>query len=300
MGMAMIRLILIICAFGLSTFASSTYADTQRFIVVGNGVIFALAEPSGWKMDTNSRNNNGLPVVYYPRGQQWGTAPSVIYANVAVNDCQTSFERFVSNDLNDFKSNNPQIVIKEGEVLTVDGKKVVIKRFSGDKYGNSEAVAYVDNQGGAFISITLTSRTQQQFDQAFPIFKELVSSLQIVGNSVSCIGKPPSFSERVAIGKRAEEHKEIYNYLYKEMFPAISSNMANLMKSCLAKKNSSVDKFTIVADIVEPRIFKEVDFEPKTNTASCFAEGLAALQLPTTKSCQCTSLPVVLEMAITP
>ncbi len=136
----MLRSIII---FGFSTIALSAYAGTQTFTVVGNGVIFALSEPLGWKMDTNSVQNNGLPVVYYPSAQTWKTAPAVMYANTATNDCHTSFEQFIINDLNEFKSNSPKIIIKEGGTATVDGKKVIIKLFADDKYGNSEAVAYL-------------------------------------------------------------------------------------------------------------------------------------------------------------
>lgn len=296
----MLRSIKTVVALVLSTISLSTYADMQRFTVVGNGVIFALEEPSGWKMDSNSAKNNNLPVVYYPSGQTWGNAPAVMYENSTINDCHTSFEKFISNDLAEFKSNNPKITITEDRAMTVDGKKVIVKLFTGDKYENREAVAYLDNKDGAFISITLTSRTQQLFDEALPVFKELVSSFQLVGNSISCKSKLPSFSDRVALAKRAEQQNDIGNYLYKEMFPAIGSNMSELMKSCLAKPNASVDKFTIVADVKQPGQFNKIDYQPRTNTASCFAEGLVSLHLPNTKFCQCGSLPVVLDMSITP
>lgn len=287
---------------GLLLFAAieQAGADVQRFAVVGNGVIFALTEPSGWKMDTNNTQNNNLPVVYYPIGQTWGNAPAVMYANSSINDCHTSFQQFINNDLAKFKRNSPEIVIKDGGASPVDGKKVITKLFTGDQYGNSEAVAYFDNKDGAFILITLTSRTQKLFDEAFPVFKELVSSFQLVGNSLSCNSKLPSFSERVAVAKKAEHQKEIGNYLYKEMFPAIGSNMSELMKSCLAKANASVDKFTIVAEVKEPGRFNAIDYQPRTNTASCFADGLASLHLPSTILCQCGSIPVVLDMAIAP
>jgi hypothetical protein len=286
--------------FVLNCIVLTAFADTQRYAVVGNEVIFALAEPSGWKMDTNSEKNNNLPVVFYPSDQTWENAPAVIYANSAIVDCNISLEKFISNELTDLKSNNPKIIIKDGGIMTVDGKKVIIKLYTGDKYGNSEAVAYIDNKDGAYISITLTSRTHELFDKDLPAFKELVSSYQLVGNSVFCNGKLPSFSERVAFAKRAEKQKEIGNYLYKEMFPAIGTNMSELLKSCLSRANASVDKFTIIADVKEPGRFNEVDYQPKTNTASCFAGGLASLNLPSTKLCQCGSIPVVIDMSITP
>lgn len=286
--------------FGWILLSASVQADIQRFTVVGNGVIFALSEPTGWKMDTDSAKNNNLPVVYYPTGKTWSNAPTVMYVNSSINECGTSFEKFINNDIAQFKSNNPKIVIKEGEVMTVDGKKVIIKFFSDDQYGNSEAVAYLDNTDGVFITITLTSRIRSLFEDALPVFNALVASFQFIGNAVTCNSKLPSFSERVALAKRAEQQKEISSYLYNEMFPAIGSNMSELMKSCLTKTNASVDKFTIVADVRESGRFNEIDFQPRTNTASCFAIGLASFQLPNTKLCQCGSIPVVLEMTIKP
>lgn len=296
----MLRSIKTFGALVLGAISLTTYADMQRFTVVGNGVIFALEEPTGWKMDTNSAKNNNLPVVFYPSGQTWGNAPAVMYGNSTINDCHTSFEKFIINDLTEFKNNNPKITITEDGAMTVDGERVIIKLFTGDIYGNIEAVAYLDNKDGAFISITLTSRTRQLFDKVLPVFKELISSFQLVGNSISCKSKLPSFSDRVALAKRAEQQNDIGNYLYKEMFPAIGSNMSELMKSCLAKPNASVDKFTIVAGVKQSGQFNEIDYQPRTNTASCFAEGLASLRLPNTKFCQCASLPVVLDMSIRP
>lgn len=275
-------------------------ADIQRFTVVGNGVIFALPEPTGWKMDTDSAKNNNLPVVYYPIGQTWSNAPAVIYVNSSISDCHTPFEKFIANDLTEFKTSNPNIVIRDSGTNTVDRKKVIIKLFSGDKYGNSEAVAYLDNTDGVFITITLTSRTKKLFEDALLVFNELVANFQFVGNTSTCNRKLPSFAERISLAKQAEQQKEIGNYLYKEMFPAIGNNISELMKSCLAKPNSSKDKFTIVANINEPGHFTELDFEPKSNTAKCFAEGLAPLHLPSTKLCQCGSLPFELDMTITP
>ncbi|MEZ0231495.1 MAG: hypothetical protein ACAH12_01540 [Methylophilaceae bacterium] len=296
----MLRLFSVILLVVLSSYALSSLAETQKFTVVGNGVIFALADPAGWEMDTNSQQNNKLPVVYYPTGQTWGNAHAVIYANSSMNDCHTSLEKYIAEDIADFKNNSPNIVIKDGGALTIDGKKIIIKMFTGDHFGNIEAVAYVDNKDGPFITITLTSRTQQLFDEALPIFKELVSSFQLVGNSMTCNSKGLTFSERVELAKRAEEQKEISNYIYKQMFPAIGSNVASLMKSCLAKKTASVDKFTIVADINPIGKFREIEFLPKTNTASCFAKGLTKMSLPPTNLCQCGQIPFVLDMGIKP
>jgi hypothetical protein len=132
------------------------------------------------------------------------------------------------------------------------------------------------------------------------VFRNIVSSFQLIGNSVICDAKLPNFSERVTFAKRAEEQSEIGDYLYKVVFPSIGSDMSSIMKDCLTMPNASVGKFTVVAEITEPGQFDKIDYRPRTNTAGCFADGLASLQLPKSKLCTCGSIPVVLDMAITP
>lgn len=46
------------------------------------------------------------------------------------------------------------------------------------------------------------------------------------------------------------------------------------MKTCLAKPNSNIDKFTIVVNVKESGQFADIDFELKSNTAKSFSEAL--------------------------
>lgn len=193
---------LFLCVFSGNTLAEDSGAnpktDLERYVVTGKGTIFALHEPSGWKMDTNSANNNGLPVVFYPAGQTWKTASVVIYANTALNDCHTSFESFIADDEAEFRHNSSKIMATKIAEMKADNLRVVIKSFKGDRYGNTEAVAYLDNAGGSFISIVLSSRTEKIFDETYPIFKELVSSFQLVANSTSCSASKAHSNEKAA------------------------------------------------------------------------------------------------------
>ena len=68
------RLRLLFLFLGLMSLTQTSYSEPQRFVVVGRGLIFALAEPAGWKMDTESGTSDGLPVVFYPSTQTWEAA----------------------------------------------------------------------------------------------------------------------------------------------------------------------------------------------------------------------------------
>lgn len=173
--------------FGLMLLSQTAYSEPQRFVVVGRGLIFALAEPAGWKMDTESGVSDGLPVVFYPSTQTWDTAPAVMYANTAIKKCQPSpsLVAFINDDVNEIKSHDPSLRVSDGGTLSADGRMVTLRKFSGDRYGNHEVVAYI-NEKDVFVSFTLSTKNLQQYKAAISSFKMLVTSYQYVGSSGGC------------------------------------------------------------------------------------------------------------------
>ncbi len=171
----------------LSVQTQASYADPQRFVVVGRGLIFALAEPTGWKMDTESGKRDGIPVVFYPSGQSWDNAPVVMYANTAVKSCQPSqsLAAFINDDIKEIKGHDSDLRVSDGGTLSADGRKAILKEFSGDRYGNHEVVAYIDEKD-VFVSVTLSAKTSQQYKDAISLFRALVTSYQYVGSSGGC------------------------------------------------------------------------------------------------------------------
>lgn len=173
--------------FGLSVMTQSSFADAQRFTIVGRGLIFLLAEPAGWKMDTESGKRDGVSVVYYQPSQSWDSAPVVMYANTAVKACQPSLslEDFIKHEVQEFINKNPNLKVSDSETFDADGRKFVIKQFTGDRYGNHEAVAYMEEQD-VYVSVTLSANTLQQFEIAYSAFKELIASYQYVSSVSGC------------------------------------------------------------------------------------------------------------------
>jgi len=109
-----------------------------------------------------------------------------------------------------------------------------------------------------------------------------------------------SFSERISLADKAEDRAPVYEYLYKEMYPAIGSNLAAIMNVCVAKASASRKDFTIVADISNEGAFTKVAFKPKTNTAVCFVAGMVATRPPPPSKCNCGPLPIVIHMSVKP
>jgi hypothetical protein len=147
-------------------------------IVYGKGYAFLIDAPPGWVLDTRSGVPDGLQAVFYPRGSSWSESPTVMYAAWASKKKEgvTTLQQIIDKDVAKFKKGNPSIIIIESRPLkTRDGKTALVRLFKGDQWGNSEAVAYVDEKAGVAV-LVLNSRNQAAFNKAIPAFEKLVSS----------------------------------------------------------------------------------------------------------------------------
>jgi hypothetical protein len=147
-------------------------------IVYGQGFGFNLKAPKGWVLDNQSGVSQGMHAVFYPKGGTWDDSPVVAYAQSrpktdtiksADDAAQATIKKFHEDGslkyqgklAKTFKSNTGQ-----------DG---VIYYFSGDKWGNNEAVAYyVEPKRINFI--VMNAREKAIFDQSLPAFEELAKS----------------------------------------------------------------------------------------------------------------------------
>ena len=162
-------------------------SEPQRYAVVGRGLIFALAAPAGWKMDTIAGEKDGLPVVFYPVGKTWSGDQTAIYANTAPKACEPTpdLKSFISQDLRESKQRDPGLVVGDLGTMNVDGLTTVLKKLTGDRHGNVEAIAYVDATD-TFVSIILSAKSAQEFKASYAAFRAVVSSFQSVVSSPGC------------------------------------------------------------------------------------------------------------------
>jgi hypothetical protein len=90
----------------------------------------------------------------------------------------------------------------------------------------------------------------------------------------------PSFNERIELAKLAERSPEARDYASKYIFPAMATQMSKAMQACLAIRSANKEPFVLVADLQNSGALAKIDFEPKTNTAACFATQFKNLHLP--------------------
>lgn len=176
-------------------------------IVYGSNHAFSFKAPKGWMLDNESGVNQGVHAVFYEKGGSWDKSKVVAYARAADRGAVKTAADQVAKTIADFRKNGN--VKYDGKkvksVKTESGKEGEIYHFSGDKWGNFEAVAYfVEDKTINFV--VLNSRDEKLFKDALPAFEELAKSYLFVGDKLD-IQKPASEKRPAPKKKAAAESK---------------------------------------------------------------------------------------------
>jgi hypothetical protein len=167
------------------------YQPTEQ----GGGIVYAddlgiaVSAPKGWLFDSQSGLKQKLNCVMYPVGKTWSSADEVMYVNFSKLKDGQSLEAFIEADIAPFKEKSPGLKVEKEKALKLkSGQEVQVRLFSGDQYGNYEAIAYVEAFGSVGMFV-LSCRSKEGFDRRFLAFKEVVAK-SAVARVVIENGKP--------------------------------------------------------------------------------------------------------------
>jgi hypothetical protein len=153
----------------------------QKDSVLGSGIVFGanhaftITAPAGWVLDNKSGIPQGLQAVFYPIGGSWEGSLAVMYANaVEKNENDgTTFNRVIYADTSKFMAEHKEGHVAAIQTLTTkDNKKAKVIMYI---YSNYEAAAFID-EPKVVSMLVLTARSEKEFKNAVPAFKELVAS----------------------------------------------------------------------------------------------------------------------------
>jgi hypothetical protein len=166
--------------------ASAAIIEEGVGIVYGSNHAFSFKAPKGWVLDNESGVGQGVHAVFYEKGGSWEKSKVVAYARAADrgDGVKTAADQ-VAKTIADFrKRGNVKYDGKKVKtVKTESGKEGEIYHFSGDKWGNFEAVAYfVEEKTINFV--VFNSRDEKLFNDALPAFEELAKSYLFVGEKL--------------------------------------------------------------------------------------------------------------------
>jgi hypothetical protein len=170
-------------------------------VVRGKGYAFEIKAPRSWVLDNEAAKEQGINLVFYPTGANWEDSKAVIYVRVRTNEAAI---RNIPDQVNDTLRNlretgSPNVTVKHVKTLTTqDASKAEVYYFTGDKFGNLEATAYIQSRGSIHF-ITLSARDQDSFRQAIPAFDAVVTSYED-------LTKPPAPSSQTRMeGQKADD-----------------------------------------------------------------------------------------------
>ncbi len=154
-------------------------------IVYGKDHAFSLTAPDDWVLDNNAGRSMGLHAVFYREESSWKNATAVMYANTAHKSVEgnETLKNLIKTDISRFKKNSPGIKIIDAGEVKADGKRAVVRKFTGDKWGNYEAVAYID-ESKVIVMLVITSRSKKDFQDFYPSFIELIKSYKFLTSDV--------------------------------------------------------------------------------------------------------------------
>jgi hypothetical protein len=177
-------LVLLCCLGARAQDAKPDSRDANAGIVYGKDHAFVIKAPDGWVLDNRSGVRHGLHAVFYPEGGSWKESKAVMYVRAAGKTDDDTLEKFVERDVAGYREHSPGLKVADDEALPVSGKeRVLVKRFSGDRGGSYEAVAYVE-ESKVVVIIVLHARSSKDFDDALPAFRQLVSSYRFLSDKV--------------------------------------------------------------------------------------------------------------------
>jgi hypothetical protein len=155
-------------------------------IIYGENHSYSLTAPEGWILDNQSGINQGLYAVFYKKGETWASAETVMYTNTASfeNTELHNIEDLIKYDIEHFKKEYGTKNISDGkDIRTKDGSIAKVKYFSGDVYGNFEAIAYIGTIKTG-IMIVMSTKTKNGFEDSLNDFEELVQSFWFITEDV--------------------------------------------------------------------------------------------------------------------
>lgn len=157
----------------------------EQQVVSGDDHLFMASAPKGWVLDDTSGMGSRIRCVFYPKGQTWSTAPTVMYVNPlhGYTAKTRTVSALIAEDSRAFLKRAPRGKVSDmGKIKTLGDKEAIVRYFSADGAAPHEAVAYVPERDLVML-IVLSSKTPQGFQQALPAYRDLIGTYSWVGTN---------------------------------------------------------------------------------------------------------------------
>jgi len=171
---------------GVSPTATKSDSNVRNAVVIeGDDHLFMVAAPKGWVLDDTSGLGSRIRCVFYPKGQTWAAAPTVMYVNPmhGYGLKERTVSKMIDENEREFHKRAPKgHIVEAGTLKTAAGKSAKVRHFAYDGGEPTEAVAFVP-ENELVMLVVLSARDAKGFQSGLGPFRELVGTYAWVGSN---------------------------------------------------------------------------------------------------------------------
>ena len=252
-------------------------------MLFGDDHAFYFTAPPGWVLDNKSGVGQGVHMAFYPVGFTYQNSPVFAYGRSASLTGEIkAIEDLVRSTIQEFKDNGSAHYNgrKEKTMELPGGKTAEIYYYSGDRWGNYEAVGYILEKN-TINFLVFNCRYKKAFDDNIEKFYEILKSYE---NSFQ--ENVPGYDEQAFKDyvKRAEiDNRTDQGKSYEDLLASTQAReLEKLYRECLAyeKEASAVGNFEAVF-LIEPNgNILESYVWPVNSLSNCFKGAATSLEIP--------------------
>ena len=145
-------------------------------ILYGENFALMVAAPEDWVIDSETGRQVGALAVMYPKDSGWDDARAVMYVSFLDKKDTLNFQGAVQHDLQRTRNESPGVEIEQlAGVPTQHGDTAQVYRTTGDRWGNSDLVAFID-QPNVVIVVGMSAQTAEAYEATRAVFENVVAS----------------------------------------------------------------------------------------------------------------------------
>ncbi len=256
----------------VTNFVYAGITERGTGMAFGDNHAFFFTAPKGWVLDNQSGVTQGIHMVFYPVGETWASSPVMAYGNSATKDEKIkSIHDQVAITLNELhKSGSPNSKAEKKLSLELPNNiEVAIYYFEQDKWGNYEAVGYIEEERTINL-LVFNTRSKKAFDEHIAAFTKLLHSYK---NAYSKNINENLFQQLVKQAEKDAGTPEGKTYETRAI-DTLGQSMANFMKDCTSYfPENELSDFELIFRIKANGNISEAFARP-TNALSTCSKGI--------------------------
>lgn len=269
-----------IAAIFVSFSASAEITEGGRGILFGEDHAFAVTAKKGWVLDNQSAVQQGLHMVFYPKGRTWANSPVIIYGRSIPTLQTATIKKQVAQTVSDFHNNgSPKYTSSTRPPLTLSGeRRAEIYHYAGDHWVNLEAAAYIQ-ETDTINFIVFSAKTKEAFEKHLMDFQRIASSYQNLYTAPKTL---PTTKLDALKNESTSNLKDPEGKVYEsQAIKMVGNNLAETMQSCAAyTPNKESPHFSYFVRIKNDGSIAQSYIFPTSTLSVCFNALMSNVKYP--------------------